>query len=83
MVSCAIQPNPPFHVYFGLEGWMVSTLTAGMGPVRTMVDALCQITLMGILRLVSLFYLMDFRRIIRKVGQTRNEEATEETRILR
>lgn len=78
MVSSAIQPNPPFHVYFGLEGWMVSTLTAGMGPVRTMVDALCQILLMGILRFVSLFYLMEFRRIVRRVGRTRKEEAKEE-----
>ncbi len=53
-------------VYFGLEGWMLSTLTAGMCPLQTNINAFCQIFLMGLLRFVSLFYLMDFRRIISK-----------------
>ena len=68
MVASAIRPSPPFFVYFGLEGWMVATLTAGMAPVHNVIDAMYQIFLMSILRFVSLFYLMDFRRIIRKVG---------------
>ena len=67
MVSSALSRQPPFVVYFGLEGWMLSTLTAGMSPVQTNVNALCQILLMGLLRFVSLFYLMDFRRIVQKV----------------
>ena len=51
-------------VHFGLEGWMLSTLTAGMSPVTTFMDAVCQTILMGVFRLVSLFYLMDYRRIV-------------------
>ena len=47
---------------------MLSTLTAGMSPCHSMIDGLFQIFLMGILRLVSLFYLMDMRRTIFKVG---------------
>jgi len=70
MVSSALQHRPSFCVYFGLEGWMLNTLTAGMSPVHSIVDAMCQIFLMGLLRFISLFYLMDFRRIIYKVGNS-------------
>jgi hypothetical protein len=41
-------------------------LTAGMGPVHGLVDGLAQVLLMGILRLVSIVYLWDFARIIKK-----------------
>ena len=66
MVSSALKPRPSFSVYFGIEGWMLSTLTAGMGPVSTIIDGLCQVFLMGILRFVSLFYLKSFSSIIEK-----------------
>jgi hypothetical protein len=66
MLAAALSPNPPFSVYFGLEGWMLATLTAGMGPVHGLVDGLAQVLLMGILRLVSIVYLWDFARIIKK-----------------
>lgn len=66
-----------YTVYWGLEGWMLATLTAGMGPVTSMVDALCQIFLMGLLRFISLFYLMDFRRTIAKCKNERVQEKTE------
>ena len=66
MVAAALSPRPSFQVYFGLEGWMLSTLTSGMGPVYGMIDALSQVVLMGLLRLVSLFYLADFRRIVKR-----------------
>ena len=63
LVDSALSPNPPFDVYFGIDGWMLSVLAAGMNPVTTVVDAVCQVALMGLLRFVSLFYLMDFGRI--------------------
>lgn len=69
IVASALKPRPPFMIYFGLEGWMLATLTAGMCPLQTNVNALCQIFLMGLLRFVSLFYLMDFRRIVEKIGK--------------
>lgn len=73
MVSSALKRRPPFFVYFGLEGWMLSVVTAGMAPVHTNINAMCQIFLMGLLRFVSLFYLMDFRRIISKVGMRKTK----------
>lgn len=73
MVLHSIDSRPAFAVYFGLEGWMLATLTAGMSPVHTFLDAICQIFLMGILRLISLFYLKDFRRMISKVAKEKAE----------
>jgi 3-dehydrosphinganine reductase len=64
MVTEAIKPNPPFFVYFTFEGWMLSALTAGMSPVSTLGDAVSQVALMSLFRLVSLFYLNDWWRII-------------------
>lgn len=59
---------------------MLSTLTAGMSPVQTNVNAMCQIFLMGLLRFVSMFYLMDFRRIVSKVGMQR-KKTPEDTEV--
>lgn len=69
IVHSALQKRPPFIIYFGLEGWMLSSLTAGMSPVHNMADALCQIFLNGLFRFISLFYLLDFRNIVQRVGK--------------
>ena len=77
MIDAAISANPPFNVYFGLEGWMLSTLSAGMSPVHGLVDGLCQVFLMSLLRFVSLFYLWDFTRIIAKCGKDEKKDKKE------
>eukprot|EP00563_Minutocellus_polymorphus_P016905 CAMPEP_0181050392 /NCGR_PEP_ID=MMETSP1070-20121207/16492_1 /TAXON_ID=265543 /ORGANISM="Minutocellus polymorphus, Strain NH13" /LENGTH=412 /DNA_ID=CAMNT_0023129335 /DNA_START=115 /DNA_END=1350 /DNA_ORIENTATION=+ len=66
MVDAALASRPRHTVYFGLEGWMLSTLTAGMGPPHGILDLICQVLLMGVFRFISLFYLWDFRRIINR-----------------
>ncbi|KAL9187938.1 hypothetical protein ACHAXT_006316 [Thalassiosira profunda] len=63
IVNKALSSRPPFDIYFGIDGWMLSMLTSGMNPVTSLRDALCQVALMGLFRFVSLFYLMDFGRI--------------------
>ena len=45
---------------------MLSNLTAGMSPVVTIGDAISQVVLSGLFRFISLFYLNDFWRIIRR-----------------
>lgn len=65
MVASAFARNPTYSVYFTFEGWMLSNLTAGMSPVSSMVDAITQVSLSGIFRLVSLFYLNDWWGTIR------------------
>lgn len=78
MVSSSLQKRPPFNIYFGLEGWMLSSLTAGMSPAHNIVDSLCQIFLKGLLRFVSLFYLMDFRNTLHKVAQKNVDKGKED-----
>ena len=77
MVTSALQKRPPFNVYFGLEGWMLANLTAGMSPVHSILDAIVQIFFKGLLRFISLFYLFDFRNIVHKVGKKRRAEKSE------
>jgi 3-dehydrosphinganine reductase len=63
IVKEACKSNPSFDIYFGIDGWMLSTLACGFNPVTSVLDAVCQVSMMGLLRFVSLFYLMDFGRI--------------------
>jgi hypothetical protein len=67
-VLCA---NPSFDIYFGIDGWMLSMLTSGFNPVTCVVDVICQVALMGLLRFTSLFYLMDFGRITQNCHDTK------------
>lgn len=71
IVEKALCTSPPFDIYFGIDGWMLSTLTSGMSPVTSVVDVICQVALMGLLRFVSLFYLMDFGRITQNCLETK------------
>lgn len=57
MVKEALKSNPPFAIYFNFDAWMLSNLTAGMGPTTGVVDVVAQIAGMGVFRVVSLFYL--------------------------
>lgn len=57
---------------------MLASLSAGMSPVHSIIDALCQVFLMGLLRFIGLFYLMDFRRIIFKVDSRKENEVGKE-----
>ena len=80
MVKAATAPNPSFLVYFSFEGWMLSALTAGMGPVSALPDAVTQVALGGLFRYVSLFYLNDWWRIIRNCAQERLDKNEEKQR---
>ena len=73
MVAAALRSTPPFDIYFGLDGWMLATISAGMSPVTSLSDALCQVAMMGLLRFVSLFYLLDFGRITQRYHDARRE----------
>ena len=55
-----------YHIWNGLEGWMLAQLTAGMSPVHRLESALVQILSMSVLRAVCLFYISQFNRVIRR-----------------
>ena len=80
MVSEATKANPPFAVWFGLDGWMLATLTAGMSPVSSLMGAVCQVSLAGLLRLVSLFYLNDFWNIVAEEEEEQEKAKVEATK---
>ena len=53
----------------GFDGWMLSTLTAGMGPAGSWGAAVVQVCTMGLWRAVALFYVQDFySTIMKKAG---------------
>jgi 3-dehydrosphinganine reductase len=66
MVANAIVENPPFGVYFTFDAWMLTALTAGFGPVSTLLDAVSQIAGGSLFRFISLFYLQDWWDTIRR-----------------
>jgi len=74
MICAAVNGHD--SVWFGLEGWMLNTLTAGMTPVTSLPDALAQVSLMSLLRFVSLFYLMDFDKITQRCKMEREKEVS-------
>lgn len=65
MVDAAFTKNPKFQVYFSFEGWMLANVTAGLSPVTTLGDAVTQVALGGLLRLIALFHLNDWWNVIR------------------
>lgn len=62
-----------FYSTVGAEGFMLTTLCAGMTPVSSLFELVTQVCLMGFMRLVSVCYLMSFHRIIRNCMKTRDQ----------
>jgi 3-dehydrosphinganine reductase len=69
MVDDALQGK--FLTYLGMDGWMVTNLTAGMGPPNSFIDTLIQFCTMGLFRVISLGYLTYFDNIVRKCHKAR------------
>ena len=65
MVAETMKPNPAFAIYFNFDAWMLSNLTAGMGPSSSFGDVVAQIAGMGIFRVISLFYLNTWWDMLR------------------
>jgi 3-dehydrosphinganine reductase len=49
-------------VAVGFDGWMLATLTSGMGPAGTLGSAAVQVLTMGLWRLVALCYVQWWHR---------------------
>ncbi|KAK8383624.1 hypothetical protein O3P69_015829 [Scylla paramamosain] len=64
LVDDALQGN--FISTVGFEGFMLTTLCAGMGPVTDSLSLLSQMFLTGLFRLISAFYLWSFSNIVRR-----------------
>lgn len=55
-----------FFISTGFDGWMLSTVTAGMAPASTLATALVQAATMGLWRLIGLVYIQMFYGIVAK-----------------
>nr|UVW99772.1 3-dehydrosphinganine reductase [Nephotettix cincticeps] len=53
-----------FFSTMGFESYMLMTTCVGMAPANSFVDLICQVVFMGIFRLVSVFYLLSFQKIV-------------------
>lgn len=57
----------------GQESFVLTTLCAGMSPFTSFSELVLQASLMGLMRLVSAFYLISFQRIILNCMKTRDK----------
>lgn len=54
-----------FSSTIGIEGWLLSNLCCGMSPISSFSQMFIQILLLGPLRLMGIYFLKDFDKIIR------------------
>jgi hypothetical protein len=71
VVKEALQPNPKFAVYFNIDGWLAANMTAGMSPMTQIGDALTQVALPAVLRLVGVFLINDWWAMVRRYEKER------------
>ncbi|XP_032668340.1 3-ketodihydrosphingosine reductase [Odontomachus brunneus] len=62
-----------FFSTVGQEGFILTTLCAGMSPFTSISELVLQVSLMGLMRLVGAFYLIYFQRIILNCMKTRDK----------
>ena len=63
-------PQLRYQIYFNFDGFLLCTLASGFTPVTTWMDAVFQMTIMNFVRIIALFYLNDWHRIILKYHRT-------------
>ncbi|XP_012264486.1 3-ketodihydrosphingosine reductase [Athalia rosae] len=67
-----------FFSTVGLEGFILTSLCAGMSPISSITELLLQALLAGMLRLVGACYLISFRRIILNCMKNRDKNKKSE-----
>ncbi|XP_029166173.1 3-ketodihydrosphingosine reductase [Nylanderia fulva] len=67
-----------FFSSVGLDGFILTTLCSGMSPFKSISELLLQASLMGLLRIVSAFYLTSFEKIIQNCMRTRDKNKKSE-----
>jgi len=62
----ACVEHPRFSVSFNWDGWLLCQETAGFAPVTTLGEAVAQLSCLNLARWVTLFYLAEWHRLIRR-----------------
>lgn len=71
--------NGKFTSYHGLDGWLLATNSAGMSPPTSLADIVVQFFLMGVTRVIGVFYLASFDVIVKKCKQEKDREMKPKT----
>jgi 3-dehydrosphinganine reductase len=64
------------HISFGFDGWMLSTLTAGMSPAHSWLQTALEVFSMGLWRVVSLIVVGGFYSTVRGLDTLSNASST-------
>lgn len=67
-----------FFSTVGIEGFMLTVLCAGMSPFNSIIELLSQSMLVGVFRLASAWYLLNFKRIIQNCMKMRDRNKKSE-----
>jgi len=67
-----------FFSFVGVEGFLLVTLCSGISPFNSIGDLLLQVLLMGLLRIVGVFHLIFFDKIILNCMKTRDKNKKSE-----
>ncbi|KAH9507693.1 hypothetical protein Btru_053482 [Bulinus truncatus] len=70
-----------FFSSMGLDGIMLSCLTCGFSPVTSLMEATQQVVTMGVFRIISLFYLDHFDRIVRRCKLDREAQKSDKKKL--
>lgn len=63
--------NGKFLSHIGIDGYLLANITCGMSPTTSLLEFIQQVLTMSVFRLVSLFYIVKFDRIVQKCKQER------------
>lgn len=66
-----------FFSTVGFDGYMVSTLCTGIGPLGTISDVIQQVSLMSLIRFITVFYILHFQRIIKQCKSNESSDKSE------
>ncbi|XP_078688547.1 3-dehydrosphinganine reductase-like [Branchiostoma floridae x Branchiostoma belcheri] len=66
-----------FLSYIGLDGYLLASATCGMSPLTSMTEGMQQVLTMGVFRVIALFYLGSFDRMVARCAVEREKEMRE------
>lgn len=63
-----------FSCSYGINGFLLTTLTSGAGPATTFTEAITQIITLPLCRLIAMALLFDFDRVIKNCKDKKNKK---------
>ena len=77
LYQAVTSSRPKTHVYFDMDGFILATLCSGFSPVTTLWDGVAQVTGMQICRWITLFYLIDWKRMLTDYHKSKHGDAAD------